>query len=192
MKKVLCIVLALMFTLSVAGCAAKVSSQGSSKLTNAASSKAEESKAEESKAESTADKASADAKSVSDEDKLTEIYNFAADKIWNEGFNNVHNYCVDGKTHDGKTIDIKSTLSQLEDTMDKVEEYDSYINHLSDPKYDKAKEAWKTISFESTMLYTKVKVKKPVIHAKSSDIINTNDLSDAIDDFTDELDKILE
>jgi hypothetical protein len=205
MKKVLSMALILMFVLSMAGCktlvkasmdqASSVPASADQASSKQASSEQKSSEQASSAKESAAEKASTDDADVSPEDKLNETYDFATQDLWNDGFCMVSNYVFTGSDADGKTISAQTmdtTLLKLKDTMEKKDEYDSFIQGLKDEKYDKVKEKWQKVSDEAEMVYIGVQAKKLVANDKSPKV-NSNqiDLLDQyVDDFTDAVDNL--
>lgn len=88
--------------------------------------------------EATDEEVSVEDENLSDEEMLGEIYHYVINDVWNDEFCVVWNYSVTGKNADGTPIpDIKATLRKLEKTMDKMNEYNSFMATLQDPKYMK-------------------------------------------------------
>lgn len=75
-----------------------------------------------------------DTSSDSIPDKLSEINNWYIGDIWNN-FVNFDSYRLNGKDCTGSDIDIDYAYEQFEKAYAKKEQYDSYINALSDDKY---------------------------------------------------------
>lgn len=111
---------------------------------------------------------SASSSAESPANKLSEINSYVISDVWNNGFCEIDSYLKTGKGSTGESIDIDFTLQQLDDSMKKKANYDSYISALDDSKYSNIKEIWKKLSAEADSLYGVVKAKKPVANDASA------------------------
>ena len=93
-----------------------------------------------------------DTSSDSIPDKLSEINNWYIGDIWNN-FVNFDSYRLNGKDCTGSDIDIDYAYEQFEKAYAKKEQYDSYINALSDDKYSDLKKAWSKMNEQIELIY---------------------------------------
>lgn len=107
-----------------------------------------------------------DASSV--EVTLREINNFVISDIWNIGIVDVSSYMGRGTSSTGETLDIDFTVQQLEKTMKKKADYDTYMNGL-DAKYDSVKQVWSKLSGETDRLYKIIQDTPPKANERNSD-----------------------
>ncbi|AFS79205.1 putative lipoprotein [Gottschalkia acidurici 9a] len=121
--------------------------------------------------------------------KLNEINNYIVGDLWNEGFCDIDSYLKIGKNSVGKTMDIDLTLTQLDESMSKKPEYDTYINGLEDEKYSNLKMIWGKLSSEIDRLYGLIKAKKPTANASDYEF-DTGLFSQYLNAFSDEISKL--
>lgn len=93
-----------------------------------------------------------DTSSDSIPDKLSEINNWYIGDIWNN-FVNFDSYRLNGKDCTGSDIDIDYAYEQFEKAYAKKEQYDSYINALSDDEYSDLKKAWDKMNEQIELIY---------------------------------------
>lgn len=134
------------------------------------------------------DSTSSSSSSESSKDKLSEINGYVIDDIWNKGFCDIDSYIKTGKNSMGETLDIDFSLQQLDDSMKKKADYDSYISKLDGSKYAKVKSIWTKLSAETDSLYKKVKAKKPVANSNTS--LDTGKFEQYQEAFSDAIDEI--
>lgn len=92
--------------------------------------------------------------------KITEINNEFVVGIWNELFCNVSHYLDDGKDSIGEEFDFDKAMKKADIIMSKKDEYDTFMNNLSDD-YKELKEVWNKILPETEKLYDKLKKDRP-------------------------------
>lgn len=92
-----------------------------------------------------------------------DIASWLENDIWNNGISLIKWYTVEGKTEDGKNIDIDAVIEQLGVSMEAKDKYTIYINSLSN---DNLKSAWNKAMKELSSLYKQVTDNKPQ-HNKS-------------------------
>ncbi len=125
----------------------------------------------------------------SDTDKLQEISNWLIGKVWNEGFVDIQHYIARGKSSTGQTLDIEFTLEQLDATMKKKADYDSFIGGLAEEQYSQIKSIWGRLSPEIDSLYDQIKGTPPVANDVSNSF-DTGKLEQYMDAFTDAVDDL--
>jgi hypothetical protein len=131
---------------------------------------------------------SASSSAESSKEKLNEISDYITDDIWNKGFCDIDSYVKTGKSSTGESLDIDFTLQQLDSSMKKKADYDSYVSKLDDSKYSSIKSIWTKLSGETDSLYKNVKAKKPV--ANSSSTFDTGKFEQYMQAFSDAADKL--
>lgn len=92
--------------------------------------------------------------------KITEINNEFVVGIWNELFCNVSHYLDYGKDSIGEEFDFDKAMKKADLIMSKKDEYDTFMNNLSDD-YKELKEVWNKILPETEKLYDKLKKDRP-------------------------------
>lgn len=97
----------------------------------------------------------------SDSEILSEINNYITSDIWNDGFCDISSYISTGKSSVGQTLDIKFTIGQLDKSMLKLDEYNTKVTSLTDPKFEEAKAVWTKLYPEIKSLYGKIKENTP-------------------------------
>lgn len=95
-------------------------------------------------------------------DKVSEIYNFVVDEMWNNGFCDISFYLDDGTGSVGQKIDITSKIAQIRDSYKKKKAYDEYIKGLNAEQFSNIKNVWDKLSIEIDVLYNQIISKKPV------------------------------
>lgn len=80
--------------------------------------------------------------------------------IWNELFCNVSHYFDNGKDSIGEEFDFDKAMKKADLIMSKKDEYDTFMNNLSDD-YKELKEVWNKILPETEKLYDKLKKDRP-------------------------------
>lgn len=84
--------------------------------------------------------------------KLIEIDNWLISDIWNDGFCDFNYFEETGKDATGQEIDIDFAYSRFLDNFKKKDEYNEFINSLSDD-YSKVKSSWEKLSDEADKLF---------------------------------------
>ncbi|WP_019850598.1 hypothetical protein [Desulfitobacterium sp. PCE1] len=125
----------------------------------------------------------------SDIGKLQEMRNWLIGKVWNEGFVDIQHYVARGKSSTGQTLDIEFTLEQLDATMKKKTDYDSFIGGLAEEQYSQIKSIWGRLSPEIDRLYDQIKGTPPVAN-DASNSFDTGKFEQYMDAFTDAVDDL--
>lgn len=93
------------------------------------------------------------------EAQLQEISSYLTE-LWNDGFVNISWYASRGTNSVGDTIDIELLVERLGKTVEKKEEYDTYIAELGE-EYDEIKSIWPKLSAEIDKLNDQLQTKLP-------------------------------
>lgn len=122
--------------------------------------------------------------------KLKEVSSWYTSDLWNEGLCDISWYTKQGTSAIGQELDIEMTLKRYNEALTKIEEYNTFITGLTDPKYDDVKYAW-------DKLYNGIKESDKIVQAneitaKSGLDLKTGVLSQYSDAFKDYIAKLQE
>ncbi|ASA25152.1 hypothetical protein [Paenibacillus donghaensis] len=98
---------------------------------------------------------------------LSEIMNFVISDVWNDAFVDISWYIKSGTSSTGGSLDVDFTVEQLSKTMDKMKDYDSYIESLGS-EYDSLKKVWTKLSPEIDRLYDLIQKNPPKANDQSA------------------------
>lgn len=118
-------------------------------------------------------------------DKVTDVYNWACDDIWNKGFCDIGWYVNDGTDSCGESLDLDKTIARLKKSLQNKEKYNGFMNKLQGKKYKKIKKTWNTMYREMGKLENIIDNEKPR-HSKDYEFPNGT-LSDCVWTMWDEI-----
>lgn len=96
----------------------------------------------------------------SETNRIQEVNNFIIE-IWNNAINETKWYIESGTDSVGGTYSYSKVVTEADKLMEKFNEYNTYMNSLTDEKYNKVKEVWNNIVPEINTLYNKIKTSEP-------------------------------
>lgn len=121
--------------------------------------------------------------------KLKTINNEFVTELWNEVFCDISHYIVRGTNSTGGELDIEYTIRKADNLMQKRDEYNNYIENLSDNEFAEIKYVWSKLINEIDTLYAKLKNKTPSANDSTYEF-SIDNLDTYSDDFGKELKKI--
>lgn len=121
--------------------------------------------------------------------KLKTIKNEFVTELWNEVFCDISHYINSGTNSTGGELDIEYTIRKADNLMLKRDEYNNYIENLSDNEFAEIKYIWSKLINEIDTLYAKLKNKTPSANDSTYEF-SIGNLDTYSDDFGKELKKI--
>lgn len=93
-----------------------------------------------------------EAKKISKQN-ISDIYNFACDKLWNSGFCDMNWYCTERTDSIGQKMNPEKKMKKIKKYMSDAKKWDKVVKSLKGKKYKKLKKEWEIIYSESKRMY---------------------------------------
>lgn len=93
-----------------------------------------------------------EAKKISKQN-ISDIYNFACDKLWNSGFCDMKWYCKERTDSLGKKMNPEKKTKKIKKYMSDAKKWNKVVKSTKGKKYKKLKKEWKIIYSESKRMY---------------------------------------
>ena len=134
-------------------------------------------------------KANKDIEANKPSNKLKTIKNEFVTELWNEVFCDISWYINSGTNSTGGELDIEYTIKKADNLMQKRDEYNNYIENLSDNEFAEIKYIWSKLINEIDTLYAKIKKETPLANNPTYEF-SIDNLDTYSSDFDKEIKKI--
>lgn len=84
--------------------------------------------------------------------QLLDAYNWQCEKIWNNGYCDIYHYIEHGSGAWGQSLNIKKTISTLNNELKFKKKHNNFVTQLQGNKYKKFKKTWNSLYKEMLVL----------------------------------------